>query len=95
MQITALITYTPQKAPKGKKYGRPYVVLLSDQSTLLNTSLAKNCSWEYRERLERGSNADPAIDYDPLRLHVLEGCSSSFAEATRCMSLARTEYDKK
>ena len=68
MQITALITYTPQKAPKGKKYGRPYVVLLSDQSTLLNTSLAKNCSWEYRERLERGSNADPAIDYDPLRL---------------------------
>ena len=40
--------------------------LLGDQSTLLNTS--KNCSWEYRECLERGNNADPAIDYDPLRL---------------------------
>ena len=26
LQLTALITYTPEKAPKGKNYGSPYVV---------------------------------------------------------------------
>ena len=38
----------------------------SEQTSIDNTTA--NISSTHPERLERGRNADPAIDYDPLRL---------------------------